>query len=105
MTYDEMMNLTNEQLKAFQITEGACTKILLNIKKLRERSAALKQYLVDFPEGKIDLPDLILQLTEFMVTPIRSKQLANENQSEEDLPKLIVEVLEKSTDRNFTSEF
>lgn len=101
MTYDEMMNLTNEKLKAFGITDGACTKISLNIKKLKERSAVLKQYLTDLADGQIDLPNLILQLSELMITPIRSKQLANENQSEEDLPKLIVEVLEKSTNQNF----
>jgi hypothetical protein len=96
MTYDEMMNLTIEQLKAFPITDGACTKILLNIKKLKERSASLRQYLIDIDSGQIDLPNVIQQLIELMMTPIRSKQLEHENNSDEDLPKLIIEVLEKS---------
>jgi hypothetical protein len=96
MTYDEMMNLTIEQLKAFRITDGARTKILLNIKKLHERSTLLKQFLIDLDNAEIDLPNLIQQLNELIMTPIRSKQLEHENQSEEDLPKLIIEVLEKS---------
>jgi hypothetical protein len=95
MTYDEMMNLTIEQLKAFQITDGACTKILLNIKKLKERSTLLKQWLMDLDNGQIDLSNLIQQFHELMTTPIRSRQLEHENHSDEDLPKLIIEVLEK----------
>jgi hypothetical protein len=91
-----MMNLTNEKLKAVCITEGACSKIILNIKKLKERSIVLKQYLIDLDSEQIDLQNLILQLSEIMMTPILTKQLTNENQTEEDLPKLIVEVLEKS---------
>jgi hypothetical protein len=96
MTYDEMMNLTIEQLKEFHITDGACTKILLNIKKLKERSTLLKQCLIDIDSGQMDLPNIIQQLNELMMTPIRSKQLEHENNNEEDLPKLIMEVLEKS---------
>lgn len=92
-----MMNLTGEQLKDSRITEGACTKILLNIKRLKERSATLNQYLTDYTNGQIDLPTLIQQLSDLLTTPIRSKQLAKENQSDEDIPKLFVEVLEKST--------
>lgn len=96
LTYDEMMNLTGEKLKDSHITEGACTKILLNIRKLKERSAVLKQYLTDYTDSQIDLPTLIQQLAELLITPIRSKKLAKENNSDEDLPRLIVDVLEKS---------
>lgn len=92
-----MMNLTMEKLKESRVTEGACTKILLNIKRLKERSATLKQYLIDYTNGQIDLPTLIQQLSDLMITPIRSKQLAKENQSDEDIPKLFIDVLEKST--------
>lgn len=96
MTFDEMMNLTNENLRALNITEGACSKILLNIRKLKERSSVLKQYLIDLDTEQIDVLTIIPQLNELMMTPIHSKQFQIENQIDEDLPKLIVEVLEKS---------
>ncbi|CAF3653537.1 unnamed protein product [Rotaria sp. Silwood1] len=95
MTYDQMMNLTIEELKELRITDGACTKILLNIKKLKERSIILKQSLIDIDDGQIDLQNFIQQLNELMLTPIRSKQLEQENNSEEDLPLLIMQILEK----------
>ncbi|CAF3134917.1 unnamed protein product [Rotaria sp. Silwood2] len=95
MTYDQMMNLTIEELKELRITDGACTKILLNIKKLKERSIILKQCLTDIDDGQIDLQNFVQQLNELMITPIRSKQLEQENNNEEDLPSLIMQVLEK----------
>ncbi|CAF3766457.1 unnamed protein product [Rotaria sp. Silwood1] len=101
MTYDQMMNLTIEELKELRITDGACTKILLNIKKLKERSIILKQSLIDIDDGQIDLQNFIQQLNELMLTPIRSKQLEQENNSEEDLPLLIMQILEKSIILNF----
>jgi hypothetical protein len=92
MTYDQMMNLTIEQLKEGKITDGACTKILLNIKKLKERQTLLQQCLIDIDNGQIDIKTVLQQLNELMLTPIRAKQ---ENDNEEDLPKLIMQVLEK----------
>jgi len=91
MTYDEMMNLNIEQLKEGKITDGACTKILLNIKKLKERLSLLQQCLIDIDNGQIDLKSVLQQLNELMVTPIRAKQTDND----EDLPDLIMKVLEK----------
>ncbi len=84
MTYDEMLSLTLERLKKDNIVDGACSKILLNIKKLKERSALLKQFLVDLHCGQADLANIIQQLNELMMTPIRSKQLEQENHSEDD---------------------
>ncbi|CAF1021410.1 unnamed protein product [Adineta steineri] len=95
MTYDQMMNLTMEQLKKLNITDGACAKILLNIKKLKERSILLKQCLTVIDNGQIELSNVIGQLTEILSTPIRSKQLELENNSEEDLPELILQILQK----------
>lgn len=94
MTYDDMMNLTMERLKDLGITDGACSKILLNIKKLKERPAVLKQCLLDLSSGQAELANVIVQLSEVLSTPIRSKQLEPENSTEDDLPQLIVQILE-----------
>lgn len=93
MTYDEMMNLTIEQLKEGKITDGACTKILLNIKKLKERQSLLQQYLLELDNGQIEIKTILQHLNELMLTPIRAKQTDDNN--DEDLPKLIIQVLEK----------
>jgi hypothetical protein len=93
MTFDQMMNLTIDQLKEGKITDGACTKILLNIKKLKEREALLQQCLIDIDNGQIDIKTVLQQLNELMLTPIRAKQIELDN--DEDLPTLIMQVLEK----------
>lgn len=95
MTYDQMMNLTMEQLKEGKITDGACTKILINIKKLKERGANLKKLLADLDHEQIDLKNILQQLHELMLTPVRAKQSNQDNENEEDLPQLIMQVLEK----------
>ncbi|CAF1056677.1 unnamed protein product [Adineta steineri] len=95
MTYDQMMNLNMEQLKEGRITDGACTKILLNIKKLKERQTTLQQCLMDIDNGQIDMKNVLQQLNELMLTPIRAKQAEQNNDTDEDLPKLIMQVLEK----------
>lgn len=97
MTYEQMMSLTIEQLKEGKITDGACTKILLNIKKLKERQALLQQCLNDIDAGSIDMKAVLQQLNELMLTPIRAPQAEADGENDEDLPKLIMQVLEKGT--------
>ena len=99
MTYDQMMNLTIEQLKEGKITDGACTKILLNIKKLKERPAMLQKLITEIDRDQIDLKNILQQLHELMLTPIRAKQGESEKDHEEDLPSLIMQVLEKGKRR------
>lgn len=95
MTYDQMMNLTIDQLKEGKITDGACTKILLNIKKLKERPAMLQKLIIDIDRDQIDMKNVLQQLHELMLTPIRAKQNETGKDNEEDLPSLIMQVLEK----------
>ena len=97
MSYEQMMDLTMEKLKDGKITDGACTKILLNIKKLKERQALLQQCLLDIDNGQTDIKKVIQHLHELMLTPIRAKQNASsaDNDNDEDLPQLIMQVLDK----------
>ena len=98
MTYDQMMGLTIDQLKEGKITDGACTKILLNIKKLKERQVLLHQCLVDIDNEQIEMKTVLQHLNDLMLTPIRAPQTdQNNNDNEENLPKLIMQVLEKGT--------
>lgn len=102
MTYDQMMNLTIEQLKEGKITDGACTKILLNIKKLKERPAMLQKLIIDIDHDQIDMKNVLQQLHELMLTPIRAKQNETGKDNEEDLPSLIMQVLEKGECQELT---
>ena len=95
MSYDQMMNLTIDQLKEGKITDGACTKILLNIKKLKERPALLQKCLIEIDHDQIEMKVVLQQLRELMLTPIRAKQNEPKSDNDEDLPKLIMQVLEK----------
>jgi len=56
----------------------------------------LKQQLSCIDNGQIDLDDLIKKLEDLSYTPIRTNELEMKNNSNEDLPKLIIELLEKS---------
>ncbi|CAF0788828.1 unnamed protein product [Didymodactylos carnosus] len=131
LTYDEMMNLTLKQLKDQLITDGACSKILLHVKKLKERKIHLKQMLNDIDNGVCDIKIILQQLLDMLLTPIRGgvnlkvnklKDVNNNNKEnenhetqekdhnndigknnsinefeddEEDLPTIIMQVLEK----------
>ena len=95
LTYDQMMNLTFEQLKESKITDGACSKILLNVKKLKERETLVKQCLTDMDNGQADVKTVLQQLNELMLTPIRGKHAEQVNDNDGDLPNLIMQVLEK----------
>ena len=85
-----MLNLTKENLKALNITNGACAKILLNIQKLKTRCSTLRQALDEFDRSQIDLTKLFQIVNEVALTPILPK-----TDEQEDLPSLIIEALEK----------
>lgn len=93
MTYDEMMDLTMEKLKELRITEGACSKIMVHIKKLKDRSITLQKTIIDFDKGEIDLAKFIQHLNDLISTPIRAKPVDSHDEND-DLPKAILEALE-----------
>jgi hypothetical protein len=99
MTYEEMLALTEEALEARGVTKGARHKIVLSVKKLRERGATLMQLEMDVVKGgglRAALEELRLILT----TPIKPAPPAAEQQpdgtsEQEDLPRQIIKVLGK----------
>ncbi|KAF4530457.1 hypothetical protein B566_EDAN018608 [Ephemera danica] len=99
MTYDEMLALTEDALEARGVTKGARHKIVLSIKKLRERSSTLSQLEMDVVKGG-GLRAALEELRVILATPIKPVPLAAEQQTEgtteqEDLPRQITKVLGK----------
>ncbi|CAH1262380.1 SAMD4B [Branchiostoma lanceolatum] len=70
LTYDEMMNLTEEQLEAQGVTKGARHKIVLSIQKLKERQTVLQQLEKDILELG-NLRSALLELKSMLITPIK----------------------------------
>ncbi|CAF4359920.1 unnamed protein product, partial [Rotaria magnacalcarata] len=63
----------------------------------KERQSLLQQCIIDIDNGQIDIKTVLQLLNEFMLTPIHVKQTEKRNDDidDEDLPKLIMQVLEK----------
>lgn len=51
LTYEEMMNLTEEWLESQNVTKGARTKIVLSLNKLRERQSLLRSLEKEIMDG------------------------------------------------------
>ncbi|XP_078671601.1 protein Smaug homolog 1-like isoform X2 [Branchiostoma floridae x Branchiostoma belcheri] len=70
LTYEEMMNLTEEQLEQQGVTKGARHKIVLSIQKLKERQTVLQQLEKDILELG-NLRSALLELKSMLITPIK----------------------------------
>ncbi|XP_067680249.1 protein Smaug homolog 1-like isoform X1 [Haliotis asinina] len=70
MTYEEMMNLSEEWLESQNVTKGARHKIILSIAKLRERQDLLRTLEKDIME-KGSIKQAITEMRNMLNTPIK----------------------------------
>lgn len=70
MTYEEMLNITEEWLEAQKITKGARHKIVLCITKLRERQQALRQFEKIIMEGG-SISEVLGEMKSMLNSPIK----------------------------------
>jgi len=70
MTYDEMMNLTEEWLESQNVTKGARNKIVISIKKLKERPGMLRQMEKEIMECG-NIKQALTDLKSVLNTPIK----------------------------------
>ncbi|XP_033838764.1 protein Smaug homolog 1 [Periophthalmus magnuspinnatus] len=70
LTYDQMLNLSEEQLEAQKVTKGARHKIVISIQKLKERQSQLRSLEKEVLEGAI-LRGPLQELHQMILTPIR----------------------------------
>lgn len=71
MSYEEMMGLTEEKLEAQSVTKGARHKIVLSIRKLKERPATLRQLEKSLQEEG-DIRTALVELRAMLQTPMKA---------------------------------
>ncbi|CAN7999834.1 unnamed protein product, partial [Ixodes hexagonus] len=70
MSYDEMMNLTEDKLEAQNVTKGARHKIVLSIRKLKERPETLRLLEKNLQEEG-DIRSALVELRAMLQTPMK----------------------------------
>lgn len=109
MSYDEMMELTPEKLDQKNVTKGARNKIILSIKRLRDRFTVLQNLEKDIMGGG-SLRTALLELKNMIHTPIKhyesndnnlfndgsATSSAKDDISEDDIPSQYTKVMGKA---------
>jgi SAM domain (Sterile alpha motif)/PHAT len=93
LTYEEMMTMTEEALESRGVTKGARHKIVLSIKKLRDRPSTLAQLEQEVVKGG-GLRTALEELKGMLLTPMKLPEV--DCHETEDVPKLFARVLGKS---------
>lgn len=78
-TFEDMMNITVEYLERSEVTQGARTKLVNSIQKLKERYNQLAQAEQDVENDKISLEKAILLLIEIVETPMKPIDMYDKN--------------------------
>ncbi|EEC12839.1 hypothetical protein IscW_ISCW008726 [Ixodes scapularis] len=77
MSYDEMMNLTEDKLEAQNVTKGARHKIVLSIRKLKERPDTLRLLEKNLQEEG-DIRTALVELRAMLQTPMKCSSCVGE---------------------------
>lgn len=70
-TFEQMMEITDSYLEQLNVTQGARTKLVNSIQKLKERFTRLLQCEQDLKGGKINTEEAIQLLFELVETPMK----------------------------------
>lgn len=92
MTYEEMLGLSEEGLESRGVTKGARHKIVLSVRKLRERQTTLTQLEQDVMKGG-SLRAALEELRAILITPIKAPE--PDCLEQDDLPRLFTRVIGK----------
>lgn len=71
ITYDQMMDISEEYLQTLNVTKGARHKLVLCIQKLKERHGLLCQVEKDLLANKLPISTALDELTNIVLTPIK----------------------------------
>lgn len=91
MSYDQMMEMTEEYLENLGVTKGARHKLVLCIQKLGERIKLLAQIERELMDGSRSLKSGLDELTQIVMTPMKP---ANSVPRDEDVATQFFKVLE-----------
>lgn len=76
MTYEEMLDITEEWLEAQKVTKGARHKIVISIQKLRERQQVLRDFEKSIMEGG-SIKEVLGEMKNMLNTPIKAYNMAH----------------------------
>lgn len=71
VTYEQMMEMTEEYLENLGVTKGARHKLVLCIQKLADRVSLLKQLNKELTDGTRPLKVALDELTNIVMTPMK----------------------------------
>ncbi|XP_037944173.1 protein Smaug isoform X2 [Teleopsis dalmanni] len=94
MTYEEMLQITEEYLQNLGVTKGASHKLALCIEKLKERTNNLIKIEVDLSNGHIKLQTAVEELANIVLTPMKPVEAINENLGEENVALHFLKVID-----------
>jgi hypothetical protein len=74
MTYQEMLELTEEELEKINVTKGAARKIANSIQKLKERSQILQDINLNVDNGTGDIKKILSDLECILKSPVKIEE-------------------------------
>lgn len=98
MSYEQMMDMSEEYLENLGVTKGARHKLVICIQKLAERVALLKQIDKELVEGSRPLRNGIDELVNIIMTPMKP---INSVPNDDDVAAHVLRVLDTGELRKF----
>ena len=83
LTYQELLELTDEELQKMNVTQGARKKLLLNIERLSERPQALATIGTTLENDDCDIKNVLADLENVIRSPIYVEETAGIEASQE----------------------
>ena len=83
LTYQELLELTDEKLQKMNVTQGARKKLLLNIERLSERPQALAAIETTLENDDCDIKNVLADLESVIRSPIFIEDTAESEASQE----------------------
>uniref|UniRef100_A0A336LB92 Protein Smaug n=1 Tax=Culicoides sonorensis TaxID=179676 RepID=A0A336LB92_CULSO len=93
LTYEQMLDITEEYLENLGVTKGARHKLVLCIQKLKERSVLLAQMEKDLLSGVKQPHHVLEDLTNIVLTPMKPVDMYNKD----DVAALFFKVLDTTS--------
>lgn len=77
LTFDQMMDVTEEYLTSMGVTKGARNKLVICIQKLKERYHTLDQFERELNNDTVSLNVVLTEMSEILKTPIKPIDMYN----------------------------
>lgn len=94
MTYEDMLQISEEYLQSLGVTKGASHKLALCIEKLKERSQHLSKMEQELINGQLKLQAAVEELANIVLTPMKPIELVNSSCGEDNVALMFLKVVD-----------